>query len=1409
MNRFFSRVFLPLLLVGSGWLAAGRLAAQNDSSDSFCILPIYDPLTSGLSDAALQTEMDKLKAQVGPPRRYFKVGFSHIIGGLTSASNHARMAKANGLSVGYIVALQTHDANTTTLNVANQDLRLYQWRLDGKTWKGKNTGTSSNPAYPSRDICVTPSRYATALQNSYKSQAQTIANNIKTIMGNYPGTVAVVNAAIEEELATGDGTDTYLADYSPFAVTEFRDWLRHTGMYDDVIGTFAGQGAPAAITGTFVTASNGAFTSPFYDDPAPGTLASGRAGKTFNATFGTSFTTWTLAYWDLTAYPSAITDPTFTPAPPAGATGNTAGGFDPPRVRNAANAYWNAWSYDVLDHGGTYPVGNPSAPAFGFRQVMVKHFVNDLLSWIAAVGIPKQLLYAHQIPGETAGAIRARTGADPMWTGVSDFNGHLGVTRFGSFPYDLAQTYSQNWGIFEWHPQPGAAADDPALYSSTISSLNNYYANGAHVLFPGWWENTNSSTFLLTDSNFAVGLHDWLAAQPDLPPPGGQGLAARYYNNVNLTGTPALTRVDPAINFVWTGASPGTGVNTTNFSTVWSGWVQAQYTETYTFYTDTDDGVRLYVNNVVVINQFVGQSLKEYSGTVSLVAGQYYPITMQYFQGTGAAQAQLSWSSPSQTREIIPPSALFPALPTTNWTNTATNSSWSTASNWAGGTAPANSGDTAVQFLGGQTANAGTLTADSGTAAFNLMSLELSGTSPTTGTATVALTGGALQFSDGINGRLPSVLLDAVKSGGALNYTVGNAMTFGDLVTVYGNGTGGFNFTGQITLSRGLVKQGTSGVTLSGFNNFAAALVRVEGGVLSLGNINAAYKSGTIYVPAGGQLGVSANGTFADSPVVLAGAGSGSNNSGGALRFNINSANITWPGAVSLADDTQITFFSAGGAYRFSAPITGAGNLQFHAGGAAANHFQTVLLAAASTYAGNTTAYGDAANVTLQLFGGSDRLPTSTVLTLAGDYFSSTPLRGWLDLNGNNQTLAGLTTANGARGVGDNRVVNSASSTNVTLTVNNDDDYTFAGVLGGGGGDTRNNFNLSKTGAGVFKLSGTNTYTGNTLIAGGTLALAAAANNVASSPLIDVAAGATLNVSAVTGGFVLGSAQTLSGVGTVVGAATIAGTHQPGVGGKQTFANGVTFAATAREVWQLLGNTVAGPTTNFDQVAVTGTATVASGAVINANLAAPGSQVNLTNVFWTQPHTWPLLTATSVSGTFAFGTAGNDPMGNVASNYGTFTVSQTSTTVSLVWTPFKAFAVWQNVHFGPNASAAVAGPSANPSGDGIANLVKYALGLDPGVASLAGLPATTLSGGRLQMQFLRNAAATDVVLQVLASNDLATWSAVATLGAGATTWTTAQGATVTDTNGQVTILDGTAVPPNGRRFLRLQVTQAP
>jgi hypothetical protein len=84
------------------------------------------------------------------------------------------------------------------------------------------------------------------------------------------------------------------------------------------------------------------------------------------------------------------------------------------------------------------------------------------------------------------------------------------------------------------------------------------------------------------------------------------GLQGDYFNNTALSGSPVLTRTDSTVDFIWSG-SPGTGVNSDNFSVRWTGEVQAQHSETYEFCTVIDDGARLWVNSVPVINKWVFQ----------------------------------------------------------------------------------------------------------------------------------------------------------------------------------------------------------------------------------------------------------------------------------------------------------------------------------------------------------------------------------------------------------------------------------------------------------------------------------------------------------------------------------------------------------------------------------------------------------------------------------------------------------------------------------------------------------------------------------------------------------------------------------------------------------------------------------
>jgi hypothetical protein len=152
------------------------------------------------------------------------------------------------------------------------------------------------------------------------------------------------------------------------------------------------------------------------------------------------------------------------------------------------------------------------------------------------------------------------------------------------------------------------------------------------------------------------------SATPSSPPPpgSGTGLKGQYYNNIDFTSL-RVTRTDPTVNFNWGTSSPAAGIQGDTFSVRWTGEVQPQFSETYSFHTVTDDGVRLWVNGQQLINDWTNHAATENSGTISLIAGQRYIIQMDYFENTGSASAQLLWSSTSQIKQIIPQTQLYPA----------------------------------------------------------------------------------------------------------------------------------------------------------------------------------------------------------------------------------------------------------------------------------------------------------------------------------------------------------------------------------------------------------------------------------------------------------------------------------------------------------------------------------------------------------------------------------------------------------------------------------------------------------------------------------------------------------------------------------------------------------------------------
>ena len=139
----------------------------------------------------------------------------------------------------------------------------------------------------------------------------------------------------------------------------------------------------------------------------------------------------------------------------------------------------------------------------------------------------------------------------------------------------------------------------------------------------------------------------------------GDGLQAVYYNGVNFN-TAVVTEVDPAVEYFWQGCPPNPGVSPTAFSVKWTGQIEADYSETYTFTVDVNGGVSVIVNGQVLVNQWVeNTSLMTFSGTISLSAGVTVPIEVDYFANGGTPQIQLIWQSASQPSAPIPHENLF------------------------------------------------------------------------------------------------------------------------------------------------------------------------------------------------------------------------------------------------------------------------------------------------------------------------------------------------------------------------------------------------------------------------------------------------------------------------------------------------------------------------------------------------------------------------------------------------------------------------------------------------------------------------------------------------------------------------------------------------------------------------------
>ena len=130
---------------------------------------------------------------------------------------------------------------------------------------------------------------------------------------------------------------------------------------------------------------------------------------------------------------------------------------------------------------------------------------------------------------------------------------------------------------------------------------------------------------------------------------------ADYWDNITLSGDAVISREDETLSFDWEDGSPGTGISADRFSARWLRHlsISAEDAGTYIFTAEVDDGVRLWVDDVLRIDSWIEQAKASYEARLHLSEGQHL-IRVEYFELTGAASISVSWEREAD-------------LPTTFW----------------------------------------------------------------------------------------------------------------------------------------------------------------------------------------------------------------------------------------------------------------------------------------------------------------------------------------------------------------------------------------------------------------------------------------------------------------------------------------------------------------------------------------------------------------------------------------------------------------------------------------------------------------------------------------------------------------------------------------------------------------------
>lgn len=244
---------------------------------------------------------------------------------------------------------------------------------------------------------------------------------------------------------------------------------------------------------------------------------------------------------------------------------------------------------------------------------------------------------------------------DWYWYQIND---NLGVTTASTGLYTMSGTRGPNDNGNK--PKPASRAIDQLIKlmgTSTWKVTENLPKN-AYMLTCG--KDTIDVTWITKNQRISINKRAVtvppVVAPPVVVPPivippvtPLSGWNGEYYPNNTLSGTQTLTRTDSLINFNWGAGSPSSLIPIDFFSARWSKTLTINADNNYTFIVNSDNGSRLKIDGMVVLDNWIAGSATESKYTASFKAGESHSIILEYFEKAGGASCKLEWSYPLTT----------------------------------------------------------------------------------------------------------------------------------------------------------------------------------------------------------------------------------------------------------------------------------------------------------------------------------------------------------------------------------------------------------------------------------------------------------------------------------------------------------------------------------------------------------------------------------------------------------------------------------------------------------------------------------------------------------------------------------------------------------------------------------------